>query len=223
MRVPPAAALEMRDGDKSEYMGKGTLPRTRPPRHSGARPPSVLCSAVQCCAHAHTLLRPAAGVTKAVANVNTIIGPALVGMSPAEQTLIDDKMVQELDGSKNEWGWSKSKLGANAILAVSMAACKAGAELHRATTPAPLHPCTPAPLHPCTLHCTAPHRTLLYTRQVPRPSACRCTSTSPCSPATPRTRCDHLPPALRRRTDLLFLLRGPHLVSSHLLHRPPPR
>ena len=82
-------ALEMRDGDKSEYMGKG--------------------------------------VTKAVANVNTIIGPALVGMSPAEQTLIDDKMVQELDGSKNEWGWSKSKLGANAILGVSMAVCKAGA------------------------------------------------------------------------------------------------
>lgn len=36
-------------------------------------------------------------------------------------------MVQELDGSKNEWGWSKSKLGANAILAVSMAVCKAGA------------------------------------------------------------------------------------------------
>ena len=34
---------------------------------------------------------------------------------------------QTLDGSKNEWGWSKSKLGANAILGVSMAACKAGA------------------------------------------------------------------------------------------------
>merc|ERR1740124_2174470 len=67
------------------------------------------------------------GVMKAVANVNTIIGPALVGMSPAEQVLIDDKMVQELDGSKNEWGWSKSKLGANAILGVSMAVCKAGA------------------------------------------------------------------------------------------------
>jgi hypothetical protein len=67
------------------------------------------------------------GVSKAVNNVNTIIGPALVGMSPAEQKLIDDKMVQELDGSKNEWGWSKSKLGANAILGVSMAVCKAGA------------------------------------------------------------------------------------------------
>merc|ERR1719262_1303266 len=36
-------------------------------------------------------------------------------------------MVQELDGSKNDWGWSKSKLGANAILGVSMAVCKAGA------------------------------------------------------------------------------------------------
>ena len=35
--------------------------------------------------------------------------------------------VEELDGSQNEWGWSKSKLGANAILGVSMAVCKAGA------------------------------------------------------------------------------------------------
>lgn len=32
-----------------------------------------------------------------------------------------------IDGSKNEWGWSKSKVGANAILAVSMAVCRAGA------------------------------------------------------------------------------------------------
>ena len=104
---------------------------------------------------------PVPGVSKAVTNVNTIIGPALVGMSPAEQQQIDDKMVQELDGSKNEWGWSKSKLGANAILAVSMAACKAGASilhraataLHRSCTPAArqLHgSCTPAApqLHP---------------------------------------------------------------------------
>ena len=35
--------------------------------------------------------------------------------------------VQTLDGQKNEWGWSKSKLGANSILAVSMAVCRAGA------------------------------------------------------------------------------------------------
>merc|ERR1711881_85379 len=44
-----------------------------------------------------------------------------------DQKAIDMAMVEELDGSKNEWGWSKSKLGANAILAVSMAACRAGA------------------------------------------------------------------------------------------------
>lgn len=36
-------------------------------------------------------------------------------------------MVEELDGSKNEWGWSKAKLGANAILAVSLALARAGA------------------------------------------------------------------------------------------------
>ena len=102
------------------------------------------------------------GVMKAVDNIIKLIAPALIGMDPAGQQAIDDKMVQvrrttshhftpdrpaprtrhpaprdprphlaaptaqELDGSKNEWGWSKSKLGANAILAVSMAACKAG-------------------------------------------------------------------------------------------------
>jgi len=82
-------ALELRDGVKADYMGKG--------------------------------------VSKAVENVNTVIGPALVGMAPSEQKAIDEKMVQELDGSKNDWGWSKSKLGANAILGVSMAVCKAGA------------------------------------------------------------------------------------------------
>merc|ERR1719146_167548 len=41
--------------------------------------------------------------------------------------MIDKLMVEELDGSQNEWGWSKAKLGANAILAVSMAVCRAGA------------------------------------------------------------------------------------------------
>merc|ERR1712125_241943 len=44
-----------------------------------------------------------------------------------QQKQIDDLMVQTLDGTTNEWGWSKSKLGANAILAVSMAVCRAGA------------------------------------------------------------------------------------------------
>ena len=66
------------------------------------------------------------GVLTAVANVNDKIAPKLVGMDPTDQKAIDEKMVQELDGSRNEWGWSKSKLGANAILAVSMAVCKAG-------------------------------------------------------------------------------------------------
>merc|ERR1719343_1665302 len=67
------------------------------------------------------------GVMKAVANVNDIIAPRLIGMDVTDQKGIDMAMVEELDGSKNEWGWSKAKLGANAILAVSMAACRAGA------------------------------------------------------------------------------------------------
>jgi enolase len=67
------------------------------------------------------------GVLKAIDNVNNIIAPKIVGMDVREQSKIDKLMVEELDGSKNEWGWSKSKLGANAILAVSMAVCRAGA------------------------------------------------------------------------------------------------
>jgi len=67
------------------------------------------------------------GVLKAVANVNELIAPKILGMDVRDQKKIDEMMVQELDGSKNEWGWSKSKLGANAILAVSMAVCRAGA------------------------------------------------------------------------------------------------
>ncbi|MBM3303695.1 MAG: phosphopyruvate hydratase [Candidatus Aenigmarchaeota archaeon] len=84
-------ALELRDGDKSRYGGKGVL--------------------------------------KAVSNVNNIIAPAVKGMDPASQGGIDRKMLA-LDGTEN-----KSRLGANAILAVSMAACKAGA----AAKKAPLH------------------------------------------------------------------------------------
>lgn len=67
------------------------------------------------------------GCLKAVNNVNTILSPALVGMDVTKQTAIDKKMVEEIDGSKNEWGWSKSKVGANAILAVSLATARAGA------------------------------------------------------------------------------------------------
>ncbi|CAN1357111.1 Enolase 1 [Linum perenne] len=53
------------------------------------------------------------GVSKAVGNVNTIIGPALIGKDPAEQTAIDTFMVQQLDGTVNEWGWCKQKHIAN--------------------------------------------------------------------------------------------------------------
>ncbi len=62
------------------------------------------------------------GVLKAVENVNKIIAPELVGYDAADQTGIDALMI-ELDGSPN-----KSKLGANATLAVSMAVAKAAAE-----------------------------------------------------------------------------------------------
>lgn len=71
------------------------------------------------------------GVSKAVQNVNAIIGPALVGKDPVDQTGIDNFMVQTLDGTQNEWGWCKQKLGANAILAVSLAVCKAGAHVKK--------------------------------------------------------------------------------------------
>mgnify|MGYP005702139845 CR=1 FL=1 len=54
-------------------------------------------------------------------NVNEVIAPALLGKDPTDQSGLDKLMVEQLDGSQNEWGWSKSKLGANAILAVSMA------------------------------------------------------------------------------------------------------
>merc|ERR1719321_2291903 len=67
------------------------------------------------------------GCLKACANINDIIAPALIGMDVTEQEKIDKLMVETIDGTKNEWGWSKSKLGANAILAVSMAVCRAGA------------------------------------------------------------------------------------------------
>merc|ERR1719171_597195 len=67
------------------------------------------------------------GVLKAVDNVNNLIGPKLVGMDVTKQTEIDKFMVETLDGTQNDWGWSKSTLGANAVLAVSMAICRAGA------------------------------------------------------------------------------------------------
>merc|ERR550514_1934254 len=67
------------------------------------------------------------GVLKAIENVNKKIAPKLIGMDVTMQKEIDEFMIQTLDGSQNDWGWSKSNLGANAILAVSMAICRAGA------------------------------------------------------------------------------------------------
>jgi enolase len=65
------------------------------------------------------------GVLKAVKNVNEIIAPELIGMDVTKQQEIDDKML-ELDGTE-----TKSKLGANAILSVSMAVTRAGAMAKR--------------------------------------------------------------------------------------------
>ena len=79
-------AIELRDGDKNRYQGKGVL--------------------------------------KAVDNVNNIIAKELIGMSALDQVAIDQKML-DMDGTKN-----KSKLGANAILGVSLAVAKAAAEYH---------------------------------------------------------------------------------------------
>jgi len=76
-------AVELRDGDKKRYGGKGVL--------------------------------------KAVANVNEVIAPKIIGMDPARQAEIDHLMI-ELDGTPN-----KGKLGANAILGVSMAVARAAA------------------------------------------------------------------------------------------------
>ena len=77
-------AIELRDGDKSRYLGKGVL--------------------------------------KAVENVNTEIAEAILGLDVEEQHLIDQTMI-DLDGTEN-----KDRLGANAILAVSMACARAAAE-----------------------------------------------------------------------------------------------
>jgi enolase len=61
------------------------------------------------------------GVLQAVANVNDILGPAVIGMDPTQQLNVDNVMLQ-LDGTPN-----KAKLGANSILGVSLAVAKAGA------------------------------------------------------------------------------------------------
>jgi enolase len=77
-------AIELRDGDKQRYSGKGVL--------------------------------------QAVENINTEIAEAIIGLDAVEQAFIDQTMI-DLDGTEN-----KSRLGANALLAVSMAVAKAAAE-----------------------------------------------------------------------------------------------
>lgn len=79
-------ALELRDGEKDRYLGKGVM--------------------------------------RAVENVNNIIAPAITGLDAADQFGLDQLMI-ELDGTEN-----KSKLGANAILGVSMAAVRAAADAY---------------------------------------------------------------------------------------------
>src|SRR6202044_4211930 len=76
-------AVELRDGDKARYLGKGTL--------------------------------------KAVGHINTEIAKAIAGMDATDQKALDQKMI-DADGTPN-----KSNFGANAILAVSMAAARAAA------------------------------------------------------------------------------------------------
>lgn len=61
------------------------------------------------------------GVLKAVANVNQVIAPKLIGQDPKQQQKLDEFLIK-LDGTKN-----KQKLGANAVLSVSQAICEAGA------------------------------------------------------------------------------------------------
>jgi enolase len=77
-------AIELRDGDKKRYLGKG--------------------------------------VSQAVTNVNEKLGPAIIGLSALEQQAVDRRLL-EVDGTPN-----KSKLGANAILAISMAVARAAAD-----------------------------------------------------------------------------------------------
>src|SRR5688572_10101083 len=79
-------AIELRDGDKSQWLGKG--------------------------------------VSKAVANVNDVLGREILGRDAADQPGIDKAMI-DLDGTPN-----KAKLGANAILGVSLATARAAANAH---------------------------------------------------------------------------------------------
>merc|ERR1740138_1275133 len=67
------------------------------------------------------------GVAKAVSNINRVLAPKLKGKDVRFQKELDEFMVFKLDGTENEWGYPKAKLGANAVLAVSMCIARAGA------------------------------------------------------------------------------------------------
>lgn len=80
------------------------------------------------------------GVLKAIKNIDTIIGPALSGMDPGEQRMLDEKMIA-LDGTE-----SKSTLGANAILGVSLALARSSAVSRRVGLVSHLETLLPYPL-----------------------------------------------------------------------------
>lgn len=82
-------ALELRDGDRNRFSGKGVL--------------------------------------KAVRNVNKVIAPSIMNMNPENQEEVDNKMLENKLFEPEKAKKIKSKLGTNAVLAVSMAVCKAGA------------------------------------------------------------------------------------------------
>jgi len=68
------------------------------------------------------------GCQTAVNNINRLIAPKLKGKDVRYQKDLDELMVHKLDGTVNEWGYPKAKLGANAVLAVSMCVARAGAQ-----------------------------------------------------------------------------------------------
>jgi len=67
------------------------------------------------------------GVAKAVRNINEAIAPRLVGKDVRYQKELDEFVIFTLDGTENDWGYPKARLGANAVLAVSMCVTRAGA------------------------------------------------------------------------------------------------
>ncbi|KAK2526811.1 hypothetical protein Q9966_010651 [Columba livia] len=119
-------ALELRDNDKTRYMGKGV---SRAVKYVNEFLATALCTQMMvtsCNFHSVEMASVSIQigcVSKAVEHINKTIAPALVSknVNVVEQEKID-KLMLEMDGSEN-----KSKFGANAILGVSLAVCKAGA------------------------------------------------------------------------------------------------